>query len=69
VISRIRPVSLIRMRREPPVRMAGADLNANTAVCTLVYFHHPVYNVGPEGDTSRLNDIWSCWLNTASTLC
>jgi hypothetical protein len=43
----------------PQYEWLAQDLNANTAVCTLVYFHHPVYNVGPEGDTSRLNDIWS----------
>ena len=35
------------------------DLNANTAVCTVAYFHHPVYNVGPELDTPRLNQIWA----------
>ena len=35
------------------------DLNANTAACTIAYFHHPVYNVGPEGDTPRMNGIWS----------
>lgn len=35
------------------------DLNNNTADCTLVYFHHPLYNVGPEGASSRLSDIWA----------
>jgi len=35
------------------------DLSANTAACTIAYFHHPVYNVGPEGDTTRMNAIWS----------
>jgi hypothetical protein len=35
------------------------DLAANTAPCTLAYFHHPVYNVGPELPTPRMNSIWS----------
>jgi hypothetical protein len=35
------------------------DLSANPAICTIVYFHHPVYGVGPQGDTPRMNDIWS----------
>lgn len=35
------------------------DLNANTATCTAAYFHHPVYSVGPQGDSPELNDIWA----------
>jgi len=35
------------------------DLNANTATCTLAYWHHPVYNIGPQGDSPRMNDIWA----------
>jgi chitodextrinase len=35
------------------------DLNTNSAACTIAYFHHPVYNVGPEGDTPRMNAIWA----------
>jgi hypothetical protein len=35
------------------------DLAASTAACTLAYFHHPVYNVGPEGSTPRMAAIWS----------
>src|SRR6266508_1289648 len=35
------------------------DLNANSAACTIAYFHHPVYNVGPEGETPRMSDIWA----------
>jgi len=35
------------------------DLEANPAVCTLVYFHHPVYNIGPEGEATRMNQIWA----------
>jgi Big-like domain-containing protein/calcineurin-like phosphoesterase family protein/fibronectin type III domain protein len=35
------------------------DLNASSAVCTVAYFHHPVYNIGPEGEATRMNDIWA----------
>jgi hypothetical protein len=34
------------------------ELTDNTAVCTLVYFHHPRYSVGPQGDTDYMNAIW-----------
>jgi hypothetical protein len=35
------------------------DLEANPAACTLVYFHHPVFNIGPEGEAARMNRIWA----------
>jgi fibronectin type 3 domain-containing protein len=35
------------------------DLATNTQACTLAYFHHPIYSVGPNGDTTRMNAIWS----------
>ena len=35
------------------------DLNTHTNTCTIAYFHHPVYNVGPEGYTTTMNDIWA----------
>jgi len=35
------------------------DLAADNAACTLVYYHHPLYNVGPEGPTTRMSGIWS----------
>jgi hypothetical protein len=35
-----------------------ADLEANTAVCTVVYFHHPLFNVGSEADATRMSTIW-----------
>jgi Calcineurin-like phosphoesterase len=34
------------------------DLANNTAECTIAYFHHPVYSVGPQGDTPRMSAIW-----------
>lgn len=35
------------------------DLNAHSNTCTIAYFHHPVYNVGPQGPSTRMNDMWS----------
>ena len=39
------------------------DLSSNTAACTIAFFHHPVFNVGPEADgqvfKSTMADIWS----------
>jgi Big-like domain-containing protein len=35
------------------------DLEANTATCTIVYFHHPVYNVGSEGESDRMHGPFS----------
>src|SRR5207245_3828981 len=35
------------------------DLATNTQACTLAYFHHPIYSVGPNGDTTRMDEIWS----------
>jgi hypothetical protein len=34
------------------------DLAANTAACTIVYYHHPLFNIGPEGSTKAMADIW-----------
>jgi chitodextrinase len=35
------------------------DLNANRKPCTLVYYHHPVFNIGQEGYYTSFNSIWS----------
>lgn len=35
------------------------DLNTHNSTCTVAYFHHPVYNVGPQGPTTTMNDIWA----------
>jgi hypothetical protein len=34
------------------------DLAANADECTIAYFHHPVFSVGPQGDTDLLLGIW-----------
>ena len=35
------------------------DLATNTQPCTIAYFHHPRYSVGPQGDSPQLDQIWS----------
>jgi hypothetical protein len=35
------------------------DLAANTAACTLVYWHEPLYNIGIEPEATWMQDIWS----------
>ena len=35
------------------------DLTANASLCTIVYYHHPLYNIGPEGPTTAMSDIWA----------
>ncbi|MDQ3871405.1 MAG: metallophosphoesterase, partial [Chloroflexota bacterium] len=39
------------------------DLNSNRAACTVAYWHHPVYNVGPEGNATKMLAIWSLLAN------
>ena len=34
------------------------DLQHNTQACTLVYFHHPLFNIGPEPVPTRFTAIW-----------
>jgi hypothetical protein len=35
------------------------DLESHTVPCTIAYFHHPVFSVGPEGSRPQMSDIWS----------
>ena len=35
------------------------DLNTHNNVCTIAYFHHPVFNVGYEDYATSMNDIWT----------
>ncbi len=44
------------------------DLIANTAQCTVVYFHHPVLSDGPQGDSPELFDMWTLLANSGVDL-
>lgn len=35
-----------------------ADLAANSARCTVAYFHHPLFSSGRHGSDSRSMDVW-----------
>ena len=35
------------------------DLNKNTAACTLAYWHQPVFSIGPEPQSHRMEPIWA----------
>ena len=39
-------------------RWLRADLAASTKQCTLVYWHHPRYSIGPQGTTSVTRALW-----------
>jgi hypothetical protein len=43
----------------PQYNWLQQDLAANAAMCSIVYYHHPLFNVGPEGSTSALKGIWA----------
>jgi hypothetical protein len=35
------------------------DLAAHPNPCTLVYYHHPLFNIGGQSPTTQMQDIWS----------
>jgi hypothetical protein len=35
------------------------DLAANAQACTIVYYHQPLFNIGPEGPTTAMASFWS----------
>ena len=39
------------------------DLAANSQACTIVYYHHPLFNIGPEGSTSQFLIFGLYWHN------
>jgi chitodextrinase len=49
------------LKRDDPDQVAWLqdDLSANTASCTIAFYHHPVLTVGPQGDSPELNDVWA----------
>jgi len=36
-----------------------SDLNSNSNKCTIVYFHHPIFNIGPPSSTTELMSMWN----------
>ncbi|MFV1991228.1 MAG: metallophosphoesterase, partial [Acidimicrobiales bacterium] len=50
-----------RLRRGDPEQLTWLrrDLGTNTEACTVVFFHHPVLSIGPQGDSPRLSGVWA----------
>ena len=42
----------------PQYAWLASDLITHSAPCTVVYFHHPVLSVGPQGDSAELFPMW-----------
>ena len=34
-------------------------ITANSDKCTVVYYHHPLFNIGPPSATTEMMDIWN----------
>jgi hypothetical protein len=45
-----------------------SDLAAHAGACTVAFWHHPLYNVGPEGASTRVQDFWTPLANARATL-
>jgi len=43
----------------PQYNWLAQDLAANAQACTIVYYHHPLFNIGPEGPTTAMAPIWA----------
>ncbi len=35
------------------------DLAANAGICTIAYYHEPLFNIGAEGDLTAMSSIWA----------
>jgi chitodextrinase len=44
------------------------DLAANSGACTMVYYHHPVFNIGPEGPKTVMASMWALMAQYKVTL-
>ncbi|MEP6753182.1 MAG: carboxypeptidase regulatory-like domain-containing protein [Candidatus Dormiibacterota bacterium] len=45
-----------------------SDLAAHAGACIVAYWHHPLYNIGPEGASTRVQDFWTPLANARATL-
>jgi hypothetical protein len=43
----------------PMVTWLKSDLAANTKTCTLVYFHHPLFSSGSNGNNTKMRPVWN----------
>lgn len=47
----------------PQYQWLEADLQASAAMCTIVYYHHPLFNVGEEPPKTEMSDVWALLAN------
>ena len=45
--------------QSPQYQWLQQDLAAHPQTCTIVYYHHPFFNIGPEGPAQSMANIWS----------
>jgi hypothetical protein len=45
-----------------------SDLAAHAGSCIVAFWHHPLYNIGPEGASTRVQDFWTPLVNARATL-
>ncbi len=43
----------------PQYQWLASDLAANASMCTIVFYHQPFFNIGPEGSEAAMSDIWA----------
>ena len=46
----------------------ASDLAAHPGACTIVYYHHPLFNIGAEGATVEMQPIWKLLAQYGVTL-
>ena len=44
------------------------DLAAHAGACIIAYWHHPLFDIGPEGSTTRVQDFWMPLADARATL-
>lgn len=45
-----------------------SDLNAHPGACIVAYWHHPAFNIGPEGQSGQALDFWNMLYPAHATL-
>src|SRR4029077_3719493 len=45
-----------------------SDLAAHAGSCIVAFWHHPLYNIRPEGASARVQDFWTPLVNARATL-
>jgi len=53
---------------KPQYTWLEQDLQNNTAECTIVYMHHPIFNIGPQGVANYMAALWPLLVNNGVDL-